>query len=244
MPTDPPKNARQRARERIQAQRAAAEPDADLPTPPKTPRVRGSDGAKRTKARAERTATVTNLFQGTEEGVDQVDHRAKVPTRAEVRKNTQRRPMMMGRRWQEVVDRIRANEYTWDEFCEALSPEELARGQLKDDRGRFTGRPPEFVPRAFLLQCQREIFRRFNEKMQSRVLAATDEYLELSKAVEDPNTREKMLRYIMERVMGPVPKEVVVSTEKPYEGLLAKVASRSRDIEQGEDRYASRRDDG
>lgn len=251
MPTDPPMNARQRARERARRAREQQEPPV-LPDPPKTPRSRrkadspeGLTSGQRTRARKARDATVVSLFGDTE--VDEDERAAKVPTRKETA-GRRRRAATLGSRWSEIVDRVRAGEYTWEEFCSSLSPEELARGQLKDDRGGFAGKPPEFVPRAFLLACQREIYNRFNEKMQDRLLSATDELIELSRVGHmEPKDRAKILTYLIERVMGPVPKEVVVSTEKPYEGLLAKIVSKARPAEPGDDRYATRRkgsDDG
>jgi hypothetical protein len=145
-----------------------------------------------------------------------------------------RRAPSLGARWSEVADNIKQGLYTWDDFVQQLTPEELARGQLMDSKGRFTGRPPEWVPRAFLLECQREIYRRFNEKMQERLLGATEEYIDLSRMVDDPNVREKMLRYLIERVMGPVPKEVVVTQEKPWEVIVTDIVSEApADAEHG-----------
>jgi hypothetical protein len=129
----------------------------------------------------------------------------------------------LGKRWTQVVQEIRKGEYTWQEFCDGLDPEELARAQLKDSKGGWMGRPPAFVPREFHLQCQRELRRRFDEKMQLRLLKATDEYIRMSRKVEDAALREKMLRYIMERVMGPIPRTIEVSTAPKHEGFLAAV---------------------
>jgi hypothetical protein len=147
----------------------------------------------------------------------------------------------IGERWQEVRRRVDQGEMTWEEFCDDLDPEELVRGRLKDSRGGFCGKPPSWVPRAFFLACQRQLQERFNEKLQARVLDAVDEYIELSSTVQDPATRERMLRYIMERVMGPVPKEVTVSTEKPWEVLVTKIASRATPAIDGASPYAHRR---
>jgi hypothetical protein len=147
----------------------------------------------------------------------------------------------LGARWNEVRRRIDGGELTWEEFCDELDPEELVRGRLKDSRGGFTGRPPTWVPRAFFLACQRQLQERFNQKLQDRVLGAVEEYIELSRTVDDPAIRERMLRYIMERVMGPVPKEVTVSTEKPWEVLVTKIASRATPATEGSSPYAHRR---
>lgn len=129
----------------------------------------------------------------------------------------------LGKRWSQIVMDVRGGKYTWEEFCEDLDAEELARAQLKDRKGGWQGRPPAMVPREFHLQCQRELRRRFDEKMQSRLLAATDEYIDLSRNVDDAGLREKMLRYVMERVMGPIPKTVELSAAPKHEQFLASV---------------------
>lgn len=250
MSTNPPLNARQRALQRRKRAEAEAAGDPVLEAPPKTPKSRrkadspeGQTTNQRTRTRAARAAKVTSLFPD-KEPVSESDRAATVPKRVDTIK-TKRRTATLGGTWSEIVDRIRDGEYTWDQFVQALTPEELARGQLMDKNGGFGGRPPEFVPRAFFLQCQREIHRRFNEKMQERLLSATDELIELSReGVMDPKDRAKTLIYLMERVVGPVPKEVIVSTEKPYEGLFAKIASGARPAQEGErSRYANRRRD-
>lgn len=128
----------------------------------------------------------------------------------------------LGKRWSQIVQDVKDGEYTWEELAADLDPEELAKGQLKDRDGGWKGRPPAFVPREFHLQCQRELLRRFNDEMKGRFLDATTEYLNLSKIVE-PKLREQMLRYIMERVAGPIPKTVEVSGAPKHEGFLAAV---------------------
>lgn len=129
----------------------------------------------------------------------------------------------LGKRWSEIFIQIERGLLTWEEFVEGLDPDELVRGQLRDKRGNFQGRPPKVVPREFHLACQRELRRRFNEKMQGRLLAATDQYIRLSKKTKDEKLKEQMLRYIMERVMGPVPKTVELSSAPKHEGFLAAV---------------------
>ena len=108
-----------------------------------------------------------------------------------------------------------------------------------DHRGMFKGRPPAMVPREFHVQCQRELRRRFNEKMQTRLLAATDEYIEMSRHVDDPKLREQMLRYVMERTVGPIPKTVEISTTPKHEGFLAAVI-RSDGVVDRSNRYDRR----
>ena len=130
--------------------------------------------------------------------------------------------MRLGKRWSQIITEVAEGQYTWDEFTEELDPEELARGQLKDRHGGFTGRPPTLVPRAFQQACVKEIQRRFNEKVQGRLLSATDELIELSKSgFLDGKDRAKVLIYLLERVMGPVPKHVVIAGgDEPWQGMM------------------------
>lgn len=160
-------------------------------------------------------------------------------TQVEGEDNRPRVWVQLGKRWGQIVSEVKSGKYSWQEFCEGLDPEELARAQLKDRNGTFIGRPPTLVPREFHLQCQRELRRRFEEKMQTRVLEATDEYIKMSRNTKDPKLQEQMLRYIMERVMGPIPKTVEVSTAPKHEGFLAGVI-RSGGVVDRRDRYDKR----
>jgi hypothetical protein len=137
----------------------------------------------------------------------------------------------LGKRWSEIVAQVKAGEMTWQEFVDDLDEEELARGQLKADNGTFQGRPPALVPREFLLACQREQKRRFEEIFGSEVLGMARTYVELAKDTSIPaDKRAKMLQYAMERVFGGIPKDVRVSTEQPWEQMLMNVIT-----EEGED---------
>lgn len=165
------------------------------------------------------------------------------------------RPQMylrLGKRWTQIITEVKEGQYTWAEFAEELEPDELARGQLKDRNGEFRGRPPALVPRAFHDACIKEIQRRFNEKMQTRLLEATDELIDLSKAGRlDGKDRAKLLVYLIERVMGPVPKTVHVTAGEPWEGMMTQGLLRPA-VTEGDDqpappkrsdRYAKRRRD-
>jgi hypothetical protein len=147
----------------------------------------------------------------------------------------------LGQRWSQIVREVEAGEYTWDDFVRTLDPDELARGQLKNAHGGFGGRPPKLIPRAFYLQCVRELRRRFDEKMQERLIDATDELIELSRADGGlpPKDRAKVLQYLVERVMGPIPKTVTIKTESPWEDLVVGVFGEAPEglKAPGEDRY-------
>lgn len=148
----------------------------------------------------------------------------------------------LGKRWSEIYTSVKRGEYSWQEFCDGLDEEELARGQLRDVGGGFVGRPPAFVPREFLLACQREQKRRFEEMFGSEVLGLTKEFLQLCKDKSiPPDKRAKLLQYAMERVFGGIPKDVRVSAEQPWEQMLVNVVSEDNEAmpEHTRRRYAS-----
>jgi hypothetical protein len=136
----------------------------------------------------------------------------------------------LGKRWASVVMDIKRGDYTWADFVEGLDEEELARGQLKADDGTFKGRPPSLVPREFLLACQREMRRRFEELFQQDVLKVAREYLRIA---QSPNLKEetkaKMLQYAMERVFGGIPKDVTIKQDAPWEQVIANVVRTPED---------------
>jgi hypothetical protein len=129
----------------------------------------------------------------------------------------------LGKRWSQIVTEVKAGQYTWEEFVEELGPDELARAQLKNEQGGFGGRPPEMVPRAFVTACTAEIHRRFNEKLKDRLLDATEDLINLSRNGRlDGKDQAKVLIYLLERVMGPVPKTVVIAgADEPWQNLMA-----------------------
>lgn len=137
----------------------------------------------------------------------------------------------LGDRWSRIVRDVKAGEYTWADFVEELDDEELARCQLKASDGSFTGRPPSFVPREFVLACQRELRRKFEVIFGSEVLEIARQYVKLAQDEQLPaKDRAKMMQYAMERIFGGIPKEFKVSSEQPWEAMLVNVVN-----EPGED---------
>jgi hypothetical protein len=140
------------------------------------------------------------------------------------------RKVRLGRRWSQIYTEVKRGEYTWAEFCDGLDEQELARGQLKGENGTFIGRPPSFVPREFLLACQREQKRRFEEIFGSEVITMAKTYIELCKDNSIPaKDRAKLLQYAMERVFGGIPKDVRVSQEQPWEQMMVNVVNDDED---------------
>lgn len=149
-------------------------------------------------------------------------------TRAEHGKPDERtqRSVRLGKRWSEIYYAVKRGDYTWQEFCDGLDEEELTRGQLRDDNGGFAGRPPSFVPREFLLACQREQKRRFDLVFSKDVVAIAQSYVRLAQDETIPaEKRLKAMQYAMERVFGGIPKDVRVQTEQPWEQMLVNVVT-------------------
>lgn len=131
-----------------------------------------------------------------------------------------------GRRWSEIISEVKAGAYTWKQFTEGLSNEELARAQLRDSNGGFQGRPPTMVPREFYLACFRELKARFDEEFQKGVLDIARAYVELAQNEDLPVAqRAKMMQYAMERVFGAIPKEVTIKQEEPWESFVVGVVA-------------------
>lgn len=145
----------------------------------------------------------------------------------------------LGQRWTQIVTEVKAGKYSWADFVEGLDEQELARGQLRATDGSFTGRPPSFVPREFLLAAQREQKRRFEEIFGSEVLGLAQTYIELCKDNNiPPKDRAKLIQYAMERIFGGIPKDIRVSQEQPWEQMVINVTS---DGDDGMSDHRSRR---
>jgi hypothetical protein len=205
-----------------------AKPDA---TPPAAPRRRRDPAA----ARARRAARLPSEHPlNAEVPEDLEDHEPagrNVPsggrkTKAEDDRKRAYVKYRPGKRWTQVTQEVAEGQYTWEQFCEGLDPEELARGQLRAEDGTFKGRPPAFVPREFSQYAFKELSRRFNEAMKSKVLTATEQYLKIATDEDvDVKTRAKMLEHIMARVFGPIPKEVNIKQDAPWETVFTRFVS-------------------
>lgn len=107
---------------------------------------------------------------------------------------------------------------------EDLDTEELARGQLKDKNGRFTGRPPKFLPRQILDQMRSEHHKRVNAVLEESL----SDVVKIMRGVAmdkkaDPATRLKAAIYIYERFMGKVPDRVDVTKGSKVEAIVEQI---------------------
>lgn len=132
-------------------------------------------------------------------------------------------------RWAQLIDgRLK---------IEDLDDEELARGELRNSAGRFTGRQPTWIPKQFVQAMQRQIISRAAERWHSNLLQAQAQLIALGMDPKvDSAVRYRALTYVIERSMGKIPDKIEMSaTIKPYEELLEGVTVvRDVDIIEGE----------
>jgi len=129
----------------------------------------------------------------------------------------------LGKRWSELLQRVEDGETTWAEIASSLTPVELARGQIMDKNGRFTGRPPSMVPRAFFDACIRELLNRGSTLYK-------ENYVDCIKAMTEIATtdgakaadRIKAAQFVIERLEGKVPDRLEVhAVDDPWQGLIS-----------------------
>jgi len=112
-----------------------------------------------------------------------------------------------------------------------LDEEEIMRGQLRNAKGDFSGRPPMYVPRKFataLATKQKELIQ---AEMASLVLPALRTLIEvMNKPHPQPgdNAKVQAAKLVLERNLGKVPETVelkaeIKSWEQKFETRIKKV---------------------
>jgi len=199
-------------KEKLQARNAerASNPTPPPLVPPQVPKVR--------PVVAENESNVRNLFGDVEPETPRV--LVPEPGNREPGSRKKYRPEL-GKRWTEILTDIKAGDYTWEEFVSELSPTELARGQLKDSKGTFTGRPPSLVPRAFFNACTKELLKRGNTLYRDNYVDAVGMMMEIGRdRATKPETRLKALQFVIERIEGKIPEKVEVTVDDPWQKVL------------------------
>lgn len=108
-----------------------------------------------------------------------------------------------------------------------LDAEELARCQLKDKNGNFTGTPPKYLPAELIKQMRREFFRRGDKLFEDSYVEAVQQMV---KIMRDPKVKAdvqlKAAQYIVERVRGKTPDILVVEGEQqPWQLVLTRITT-------------------
>lgn len=134
----------------------------------------------------------------------------------------------LGKRWSEIIQGVKDGHFTWDEFVNSLTAEELARGQLMDKNGNFQGRPPSFVPKAFHDACIKELLGRGRVLYKENYIKAISAMSEIasSKTAKDAD-RIKAAIFVIERLEGKVPDKLEIGVTDPWQtiinGIIAEV---------------------
>lgn len=94
---------------------------------------------------------------------------------------------------------------------EDLDTEELAKGRLKDKNGKFTGRPPKYLPRQLVDAMRSEHYRRVNAVLEESLSDQVKVMRDIAKdETVEAATRLKAAIYVYERFMGKTPDKVEV----------------------------------
>ena len=107
-----------------------------------------------------------------------------------------------------------------------LDEEELARGQLRGANGKFSGNAPLVVPRAMHAKMTTELFKRADDAMKSSLVNAVQTLTTIMESdLSDPKDKLKAAQWLIERVMGKTPEQLIVGQQQPWEQLLVKITS-------------------
>jgi len=104
---------------------------------------------------------------------------------------------------------------------EDLDIEELARCQLKDKNGKFTGRPPRLLPREIVDAFRNEHYKRINAELEQSLSAQVKTMIEIAgNKRADPGVRLKAAIYVYERFMGKTPDKLNITAESKVQDLV------------------------
>lgn len=115
---------------------------------------------------------------------------------------------------------------------EDLDDEELARGQLKDKNGVFTGRPPKLLPQELVQAMRREWLGRAESKLRAALMeSGIGTLVDLAKNKNiDESVRLRAAQTIIERTMGKVPDKIEIRAEDPVEQLFRNILADPRGL--------------
>lgn len=115
---------------------------------------------------------------------------------------------------------------------EDLDTEELARGQLKDKNGKFTGRPPRFLPRQIIDAMRNEHYKRVNAILEESLSDMVKMMRDIAKdKKQDGGVRLKAAIYVYERFMGKTPERISITNEAKVNDIVDEILY---DIDEGQ----------
>lgn len=142
------------------------------------------------------------------------------------RKTKRMRKVRLSTNWSAALDRIDEEGITMEEFVATLTPEELARGRLKNADGTFRGAPSRWVPAEFHKECVRELMRRGKELYQENYIQAIQAMTTIATTPSiEVNSRIKAAQFVIERIEGKVPEKLEIGVSEPWQELLSGVVA-------------------
>jgi hypothetical protein len=107
---------------------------------------------------------------------------------------------------------------------EDLTTEELSKGRLMDKNGRFTGRPPKFLPRQLVDAMRTEHHRRVNAALEESLSDTVKTMRMIMNDISaDPATRLRAAIYVYERFMGKTPDRIEVKRGDKVDAVIDKI---------------------
>lgn len=103
-----------------------------------------------------------------------------------------------------------------------LDDEELARLQVRDRNGSFSGTRPKMMPTELVQLHEAELFRRNNTLLKEVLLKATQVHIDvMNDESADPALRMRAAQYMQDRILGKTADKMEIKAElKPWEGLI------------------------
>jgi hypothetical protein len=111
-----------------------------------------------------------------------------------------------------------------------LDEEELARGQLRNKNGQFSGGATLVVPKAMYAKMTTELFKRADDAMKENIVSAAETLTQIMLSEQaDVKDRMKAAMWLIERVMGKTPETLIVGQTQPWEQLLMNITSTEKE---------------
>jgi hypothetical protein len=113
-----------------------------------------------------------------------------------------------------------------------LDDEELARCQLKDINGHFTGKPPKMLPSVLVHDMRRAYLLRAEGRLREALMeCGVGVMIEIaSDGNLDPAVRLRAAKEILDRGLGKVSEKITIKAEDPLEALFGSILSDPRGL--------------
>jgi len=120
-----------------------------------------------------------------------------------------------------TFDNVRKGLIPWSD----LDSEELARLQLRDRNGSFSGLKPLIIPRELVQAHTRELLSRNDKLMREVILKATSVFTDIIESTTATDAdKMRAAQYLHDRILGKTPDKVEIKAElKPWESVVTEI---------------------